>query len=128
MAMADDYESDAIVRAEARRRGLTETEYRMLKAAPNSVVHDIVFDHVGKRDVLQPSSIIPENNRSTPVERGTGWIDPRKLDKQPGIDLIDKMCLNADMQERLKAAEERRRAALDAIELEERLKRKPKKD
>jgi hypothetical protein len=98
---------DELIREEARRRGISETMLRMLKAAPTNLVRDVVFDHVGKRDVLQPSSIIPENNRSTPVERGSGWQSERPIRPPEGIEHVDALCQAQDEREQ-------RRAALDA--------------
>ena len=33
----------------------------------------------------------------------TGWQTPRELGPQPGINLIDRMCSNADQRERAQA-------------------------
>ena len=63
------------------------------------------------------------------VERGTGWVEPRPLTKQPGIDLIDQMVENATARERIAQADEHIRAALARKEYEEKFKKEqPKKD
>jgi hypothetical protein len=121
-----DTEADEIVRREAAKRGLTETQFRMLRVAPDSVVRDIVFDHVGRHDVMQPSSIAtPPTDRASPT-KGTGWVEPRPLTKQPGIDLIDQMVENDTMKQRLQARDERVRAALSEMEYQERIKKQHK--
>lgn len=61
--------------------------------------------------------------RATP-ERGSGLVEPRGLGKQPGIDLIDAMVEAQTAKERLQAVEERRRAALDAIAFDEKIKKR----
>jgi hypothetical protein len=111
-AYNNDAEADEIVRREAARQGLTETTYRMLKAAPTDLVRSIVFDHVGKPDVTQPSSMAATPERSAP-KRGTGWVEARPLEKQPGIDLIDQMVENQTALERIQTAHERAKVTLD---------------
>jgi hypothetical protein len=110
MPYNNDQEADEIVRRESAKMGISETMYRQLKVAPTDVVQSIVWDHIGKNSVMQPSSIIPENNRQGPVEPGTGWAEQRPLTKQPGIDIIDQMVEHQTQMERLKTALE----ALDA--------------
>jgi hypothetical protein len=94
--------------------------YRMLKVAPTDVVQDIVWDHVGRRDVLQPSSIAaPPSDRASGPHRGSGWVDAKPLGKQPGIDLIDQMC-------EAQTAKERLHSVVEAIEANEAFKRASK--
>jgi hypothetical protein len=55
-----------------------------------------------------PTSAIPadHNSQATPPNppgSGTGWQSQRELGPQPGIDLIDRMCINADQRERAQA-------------------------
>jgi hypothetical protein len=122
---APDADADEIVRREAARHGLTETKYRMMKAANTDVVQSIVWDHVGKNDVTRPTSMAAPPSTAAP-ERGTGWVEPRPLTKQPGIDLIDQMVENDTMKQRLQARDERVRAALSEMEYEDRIKKQHK--
>ena len=102
---------DELIRREAARQGLTETTYRMLRVASTKEVQDIVNDL--RSGPAQPSSIIPENNRLGPAERGTGWLPERPLRAPEGVDLIDRMCITADALERIQTAHERAKVALD---------------
>jgi hypothetical protein len=86
-----------------------------------------VNDHVGKRDVLQPSSLAATPERSAPA-RGTGWVDAKLLGKQPGIDLIDAMVETQSAKERIQAAEERRRAAIEMQKYEELMREKRERE
>jgi hypothetical protein len=115
---APDAEADEIVRREAAKRGLTETKYRMMKAANTDVVQSIVWDHVGRNDVTRPTSMAFTPSTAAP-ERGTGWVDARPLGKQPGIDLIDQMVENQTAKERIQAAQEQLRATLEMQKYEE---------
>jgi hypothetical protein len=47
----------------------------------------------------QDSKVSPPN----PPGSGTGWQAERGLQPQPGIDLIDRICINADQRERAQA-------------------------
>jgi hypothetical protein len=82
---------------------MSETLYRMTRACPTSLMQDIVNDLRG--GPARPSSIIPDN-RSAPVERGSGGGD-RPLTPPPGIEHVDAI---ADAF----AERERRKAILDA--------------
>jgi len=105
-----DFE-DELIRQEAARRGISETTLRMYKAAPDSLVRDIVNDL--RSGPARPSSIIPDNNRSGPAAPGSGWQKERPLRAPEGIDLIDRMCANADALERIQTAHERAKITLD---------------
>jgi len=98
-----DPADDEIVRREARLRNMSETLYRMNRACPTSLMQDIVNDL--RSGPAQRSSIIPDN-RSAPVERGSGGGD-RPLTPPPGIEHVDAI---ADAF----AERERRKAVLDA--------------
>ena len=89
---------DAMLEREAKRRGLTVTELKMLEAVPTDVIRDIVSDN--RHGLSQSQSLIaPERaERSEPVRRGNG--EPRPLQQPPGIALIDAMCEAADARER----------------------------
>jgi hypothetical protein len=81
-------------------------EGRMSLATPPSVVHDfaVLDDRMVKeitlRDARAPTGpnsqgAIPSSQQVSNVHTGgggsgTGWVDPRPLGPQPGIDLIDR--------------------------------------
>jgi hypothetical protein len=106
-------DDDELVRREAARQGLTETTYRMLKAAPTSLIQDIVSDHVGKSSPLTPSSMVTSPSDRSEPKRGTGWVEARPLGKQPGIDLVDQMVEHQTALERIQTAHERAKVTLD---------------
>jgi hypothetical protein len=120
MSYDNDAEANEIVRREAARRGISETMYRMLKVGGTDVVQSIVWDHVGRHDVMQPSSIISTPSDRSAPKRGTGWVEARPLGKQPGIDIIDEMVERQTAKERL-------HAVVESIEANEVLKRASKK-
>jgi hypothetical protein len=103
-------DEDELVRREAARHGLSETQYRMLKVAGTDVVQSIVQDHVGRASVTTPSSMASTPGSASAPERGTGWRDAKPLGPQRDIGLIDQMVENQTQMERLQAALE----ALDA--------------
>jgi len=109
------------VRREAAKHGLTETKYRMMKAAPTSVVQDIVWDNL-RADVTRPSSMASTPSSRAP-ERGSGWLPERPIRPPEGIDLIDGMVENQTARERIAEADERIRAALARKEFEEKFKK-----
>jgi hypothetical protein len=127
MTYSNDLEADEIVRREAAKRGISETMYRMLRVADTSVIQDIVSDHVGKRDVMQPASLATPSDRAPP-ERGTGWVEPRPLTKQPGIDVIDQMVEAQTAKERIQAAQEQLRATLEMQKYEELMREKKERE
>src|SRR6516165_5277434 len=53
-----------------------------------------------------PTGMIPRTTTapaSAPPANTSGWQNERPLGTQPGIDLIDRMCINADQRERQQA-------------------------
>ena len=54
-----------------------------------------------------PCSAIPRDpgkvTQAEPATNSSGWQRPVELGPQPGIDLIDRMCINADQRERAQA-------------------------
>jgi len=48
------------------------------------------------------SSVLPGRWSRPDQERGTGWQPERPLDRPPGIDLIDAMCIADDKRQREK--------------------------
>ena len=54
-----------------------------------------------------PTGMIPRNptvEPAPPPQASTsGWQNERPLGAQPGVDLIDRMCINADQRERQQA-------------------------
>jgi hypothetical protein len=122
--MADEEE---LLIAEAMRRGISVTTLRMYKACPDSLMRDIANDL--RSGPAQPSSIIPENNRSAPGERGSGWQKERPLRPPEGYELIDRMCRTADAVERIQTAHERVKVTLDlrAYELQQEQEREARR-
>ena len=91
---------EAMFEMEAKRRGLTITELKMLNAAPDSLLRDIVSD--ARKGISQSTSMIPTTERE-PVRRVRGgWIEPRELQSPPGIALVDRLCEAQDAKDRLK--------------------------
>jgi hypothetical protein len=112
-------DEDELVRREAARHGLSETQYRMIKAAGTDVVQSIVQDHVGKADVSRPSSMAATPDRAPPA-KGTGWAREIPLRPPEGVEHIDRMV-------EAQTAKERLHAVVEAIEANEVLKRASKK-
>jgi hypothetical protein len=110
-----DPEADEIVRREAAKLGMSETQYRMLKVAPTDLVRSIVWDHIGKNDVTRPTSMASTPS-SGPVEHGTGWAKEIPLRPPEGVEHIDRMV-------EAQTAKERLHAVVEAIEANEVLKR-----
>jgi hypothetical protein len=115
------------IRREAARHGLTVTKYLMMKAAPTSLVQDIVNDFRG--GATQPSSIMPQRDRAGPAVPGSGWQKERPLRAPEGVDLIDRMCATADAVERIQTAHERAKVTLDlrAYELQQEQEREARR-
>jgi hypothetical protein len=81
----------------AKMLGLSVTQYLMLRTVPDSLMRDLVED--GRRGISQSASMLPDQ-RSKPVERGTGWVEPRPVRPPDGAEpggLIDQM-VEADTQ------------------------------
>jgi hypothetical protein len=105
---------------------MSETLYRMTRVAPTDVVQDIVRDL--RSGPAQPSSIAaPPTDRAAPA-KGTGWVDAKPLGKQPGIDLIDQMVERQTAKERLQAAQEQMRAAIERQKYEELMREKRERE
>jgi hypothetical protein len=64
--MSSNAENELLER-EARARGLSITQYLMLKAAPDSLMRDLMADNW--RGISNSASMIPDRERSRPVER-----------------------------------------------------------
>jgi hypothetical protein len=103
---------------------MSETLFRMNRVAPTDVVQDIVRDL--RSGPAQPSSIASTPSVPSAPHRGSGWVEPRPLGKQPGIDLIDQMVEADTMKQRLQARDESVRAALSEMEYQERIKKQHK--
>ena len=88
---------EALLEAEAKRRGLTVTQLKMLNAVPDNVLRDIVAD--SRKGISQSTSLIP-TERSEPTRRTNGWVEPRPLSPPPGIALVDRLCDAQDAKDR----------------------------
>lgn len=93
---------EQLLEAEARRRGLSVTQLRMLKAVPDDLIRQIVADN--RRGVAERSSPVAPA-KEAPVQRGSGWAEPTPLSPPPGVALIDRIAEAFDRRER---AERRR--------------------
>jgi hypothetical protein len=89
---------DEMIEDEARRRGLSATQLGMLKATPDRLMRDLTAD-ARRASPMQPSSPIARDAEPAPA-RGNGWQESLSLEPQPGIDLIDRMCLAQDARDR----------------------------
>jgi hypothetical protein len=85
---------NALLEAEAKRLGISVTQYLMMKAVPDSLMADIVRDFRG--GMPQSTSMMPDQP-SKPVVRGSGWVGERPLRPPDGVGLIDRM-VEADTQ------------------------------
>jgi hypothetical protein len=68
------------------------TQYLMWKAAPDSLMRDLMAD--GRRGISNSASMLPPQP-TKPVTRGTGWVEPAPVRQPPGAEpggLIDQMC------------------------------------
>jgi hypothetical protein len=74
--MSNATENELLERA-AKMLGLSVTQYLMMKAVPDSLMADIVRDFRG--GMPQSTSMLPDNQRSKPIERGSGWVEERPL-------------------------------------------------
>jgi hypothetical protein len=89
--MSTAAETELLERA-AKMLGLSVVQYLMMKAVPDSLMHDIVMDN--RRGISNSASMLPPQP-SKPVERGTGWVEPAPVRQPPGAEpggLIDQMC------------------------------------
>jgi hypothetical protein len=90
--MSNATENELLERA-ARMLGFSVTQYLMMKAVPDSLMRDICNDF--RRGMPQSASMLPDNQRSKPVQKGSGWVDPAPIRQPPGAEpggLIDQMC------------------------------------
>ena len=83
---------------------------------PASALRDMTAINYNAMDDLRaysfatggPCGAIPRNpaveTAAPPPQNTSGWQAERPLQPQPGIDLIDRMCINADQRERQQAA------------------------
>jgi hypothetical protein len=69
--MSNATENELLER-EARARGLSVTQYLMLKATPDSLMRDLMSD--ARRGISNSASMLPPQP-SKPVTKGTGWVN-----------------------------------------------------
>ena len=90
---------EAVLEAEAKRRGISVTEIRMINATQDALVRDIVSD--GRKGISQSQSMIPTRPEAQPTRRSNrGWVEPKPLQSPPGIALIDAMCEAQDARDK----------------------------
>jgi hypothetical protein len=92
--------------AEARRRGLSTTQLRMLRATPDSLLRDLAAD---ARRSRAPSSIIPAKPeaQARPSVGVNGWIAERPIQPPPGIAIVDQLMDAQDARDRRQRERER---------------------
>jgi hypothetical protein len=91
---------DEMLAAEARRRGLSVTQLRMLLATPDSLMRDLAAD---ARRSRAPSSIAPakaEHAEPRPSVGINGWVDPLPLRPPAGVAICDRMLDGQDARDR----------------------------
>jgi hypothetical protein len=98
------------------------TQYLMWKAAPDSLMRDIVADN--RRGISNSASMLPPQP-TKPVARGTGWVDPAPIRQPSGAEpggLIDRMVENQDRQERQVKINMQMAEELRAFDLQQKLR------
>jgi hypothetical protein len=116
--MSNTTENELLER-EAKMRGLSVTQYLMLKATPDSLMRDLMADVW--RGIPQSASMIPDAERSKPVARGTGWVKPPPIKSPPGAEpggLIDQMVEADSARQREEAELKRQKKTLDRVKIQ----------
>jgi hypothetical protein len=93
---AEDAASKAELEREARRRGLEPWQVEAARAVPDKLVADLVSDAYRSNPVTGGKSMAEK-----PQPKGTGWQTPSPLTPQPGINIIDDMCIADDQRQKL---------------------------
>jgi hypothetical protein len=93
--------------AEARRRGLSVTQLRMLRATPDRLMADLAAD---ARRSRAPSSIIPAkpNAEARPPVGSNGWAAERPLQPPAGVAIADRLMDAQDALDRRQRERDRR--------------------
>ena len=89
---------EAMLEREAKRRGISVTELKMVEAVPDNVIRDIVAD--SRRGLSQSQSMITTRPEAEPRRRGKGLVERRPLQPPPGIALVDRLCEAQDARDR----------------------------
>jgi hypothetical protein len=90
---------DDMLAAEARRRGLSETQLRMLLATPDRLMSDLAAD--GRRSIA-PSSMIPSKPepQARPSVGRNGWMPERPIGPPAGVAIADRLMDDQDVRDR----------------------------
>ena len=72
----------------------------MIVAEPRGFMQDIVQ---ASRLRSQSASMIPDRQREDPPTKGTGWADAVPLKPPPGIEIVDRLCIEQDKRDRAAA-------------------------
>jgi hypothetical protein len=89
---------EALLEAEAKRRGISVTQLQMQMAVPDDLIRDIVAD--SRKGISQSASMISTSERAEPPRRTNGWIEAKPLAPPPGIALVDRLCEAQDARDR----------------------------
>ena len=92
---------EAMLEREAKRRGISVTELKMIEAVPENIIRDIVGD--ARKGLSQSQSMIASRPEARPTRRSNkGWVEQAPLQLPPGVKLIDAMCEAQAARERAK--------------------------
>jgi hypothetical protein len=111
---SEDAASKAQLEAEARRRGMEPWRLSAARAVPTDVVRGLVEDAYRSNPVTGGGSMAQK-----PVERGTGWYEPKPLGPSEHQRYVDQLCIAdaerqkleemAKLQEQLRKLQDERR-------------------
>ena len=98
---------DDMFAAEARRRGLSVTQLRMLMATPDTLMADLAAD---ARRSRAPSSMIPAkpNAEARPSVGSNGWLGERPIGPPAGVAICDQLVDAQDARDRRERERDRR--------------------
>jgi hypothetical protein len=91
--------------AEANAQGRQEWELEAERAAPTSLIRDIVSD--AYRGISQSASLIPPRQRSENRPRPASGGPAGEVKPPPGIEHIDRLCDEADRRARAVAVQQK---------------------
>ena len=95
-----DHARQAEIAAEAKRRGISESQLEAARAVPTDLVQSLVRDF--SRGVSPPSSIAPSGPTVQTKKPGTGWSKEIPLTTPPGTELADRLMDQQDQIDRIR--------------------------
>ena len=72
----------------------------MVDAVPDRLMADLRADVARGNPVTQGTSQLPQSSGAAQIQRGSGWVEPRKLEGAPGLSIMDGMLDAQDRQDR----------------------------